>query len=249
MKRNKVNFGKQSGYCFLDELRAENVEPSLDASDICSSGFREWYMNRRGVLVSTDEAWVESTFADGWIAAYRMLVQDGVPVIAEMRVFPDEPARDPTGRWSAEYLGMRATVPKGGITARLVRRIRPGEHYQAACSRVHGVGKGKRAGRRWESYQSNLRNNLSGRGRKRKPDTFFLKYAADYANAFKEDPTNPVEAVSLKRGLSREKVRAMIWQCRQRKLLDPVIQGRPGGDLTPYARRLLKYRKTKGRTK
>src|SRR5215475_4292276 len=71
--------------------------------------------------------WLEAPVGDSWLAAFRVLVQKGRPIIAEVRVFPDEKInlRD-KGEWSASMLGVDAKAPDGGITAPLIRDIRLG---------------------------------------------------------------------------------------------------------------------------
>ena len=71
--------------------------------------------------------WLEAPLDDGWLLALRVGVQEGWPVVAELRVFPDEgddrDSRWP-GCWSAERLGYLAPVPPGGLTARKLREVR-----------------------------------------------------------------------------------------------------------------------------
>jgi hypothetical protein len=54
---------------------------------------------------------------DVWVAAYRLLVEEGRLIVAELRVFPAEQDRD-AGSWSGELLGDNAKAPRGGLTAR-----------------------------------------------------------------------------------------------------------------------------------
>ena len=78
-------------------------------------------------LVRDRSVWFEARITPRWIVAFRLTNQRGQPVIAELRMFPDEldeqyPRRAP-GRWRGEY-GATATVPPGGLTARALRQIR-----------------------------------------------------------------------------------------------------------------------------
>ena len=59
-----------------------------------------------------------SSDSGGWVVASRMFLQNGVPVIGELRLFRTVPDRE-AGCWSADYLGTRAQVPNGGITAKI----------------------------------------------------------------------------------------------------------------------------------
>ena len=51
--------------------------------------------------------------------AYRLLQHGGYPVIAELRLFPSETPKRGAGKWSC----LTASVPTGGITARLLRNV------------------------------------------------------------------------------------------------------------------------------
>ena len=105
---------------------------------------------RRRGRRTVNDVWIEQALAGtsaGWILASRVIVDDrGLPVIAEIRVFPDEPKRwvsDPLigrvpldpGEWSAKALGWdaRRSVPRGGLPATLIRRGLPlAEHVDHA---------------------------------------------------------------------------------------------------------------------
>lgn len=66
-------------------------------------------------------AWYEEDVEDGWRVAYRLLAQGNVVVIAEVRVFPADPARRGTpGEWASES----AAVPPGGVTGAVVKWLR-----------------------------------------------------------------------------------------------------------------------------
>jgi hypothetical protein len=98
------------------------------------------------------EVWLEVPLeeADGWVAAYRVIPVEGRPVVAEIRLFPNE--RRPTlkssatkashlalmrgwsddaGEWSAAKLGMQAQVPHRGVPSEAVRALAPAKHMQA----------------------------------------------------------------------------------------------------------------------
>lgn len=72
------------------------------------------------------EFWIEVDY-DSWMVGYRVAPQGGRPVVAEIRVFPREASRATTvttpGEWSCEI----TEIPTGGISARLLRALRPGE--------------------------------------------------------------------------------------------------------------------------
>ena len=57
-----------------------------------------------------------------WRAGYRLVLQDGRPVVGEVRVFPRERIGDPT-RWEADKVGLAANVPNGGVRAATLKRV------------------------------------------------------------------------------------------------------------------------------
>jgi hypothetical protein len=90
---------------------------------------REVFPGARGF----NECWIERPLSNDWMQAVRLAVQDGRPVIAELRIFPAPkwneqsasdkvlPAEEP-GCWAVEWLGDRAKIPPGGLPARGVVR-------------------------------------------------------------------------------------------------------------------------------
>src|SRR5688572_17617593 len=108
---DKIRFMKRSDFLPFRASRARKLALTFDKADIASRGFRKHFL-KDFFLINHEEAWVEVPINKDWLAAYRMVIQGGAaPVIAEMRVFPNEPNRDQGGRWSAEYLGIKAKVP------------------------------------------------------------------------------------------------------------------------------------------
>ena len=71
--------------------------------------------------VSSTEATLHLGHADEWTAWYRLVPQKGLPVVAELRVLPNEDPERLDGRWS----GSSSSVPKGGLRSRLATSVRP----------------------------------------------------------------------------------------------------------------------------
>src|SRR5438552_4074721 len=67
------------------------------------------------------ENWVEDHLDGGWIAAYRLMMKGPRPVVAEVRLFPDDasPSRSP-GRWTEDV----SALPPEGIPAHAMRAVR-----------------------------------------------------------------------------------------------------------------------------
>lgn len=71
---------------------------------------------REGVFVAE--------LADGWVCEYRMADQGGQSVVAELRI---RPGKD---------------LPQGGLTTRLLRRVKLGEHSAAITALIRGMASG-----------------------------------------------------------------------------------------------------------
>jgi hypothetical protein len=200
----------------------------------------------RFVWVTAPRLWVEVPFADGWIAAYRLGVDRGRPVVTELRVFPDEPGRRWAGEWSGEYLGTLAQAPLGGLTARLVRRLKPGEHQRHGDAMLDwlrsefmgeqealdffGLGAGRLAQRAPKA---------TGPRRSRPTNRFYAEVAAFYVNEHKRGNKAPLKAVAAKWKCPYTAARRFIHDARQRGMLTLSERGVMGGMLTPEAKRIL----------
>jgi hypothetical protein len=199
------------------------------------------------------ETWVEVPVADDWIVAYRLVPQRGVPTIAELRVFPRQPrSADSPGGWDGEWRNFDVAVPRGGVTARLLRRVKVGDHlrfgnealawFQKEARRApYGIGvafgvdvfdqpKGRR--------EAKAKHHAGGRPKH--PDAFYAEVAERYASVFREGQRKPVEATAAAMKQPVPNVRSMIHEARERGLLTRVSQGKAGGALTPLARKLLR---------
>lgn len=198
-------------------------------------------------LVLDLSVWVEMPLTARWLVAFRLANQRGQPVIAEVRVFPDEPGKRPAGRWSGEYGAITTRVPPGGITARLLRTIRTQTFKRMLRTIVT----------RWEKELGGLDLGfippavppLTNQGRKGRSDAALARIAAVYEAAYLAD-TPPVPAVAKASRLSLTQARDAIHRARVRGLLSHASkQGKVGGRLTPIARELLKQQTKKKRRK
>jgi len=228
--KSKVHFRKVGAFpCPIDS----DLAKTLGIEIYERRGF-EW-LRENYEFAMLDDAWIEASIAKGWMVAYRMIIQGDVPVIAELRVFPAESGREQyrPGQWSGEFLGMKATVPEGGIKARLVRKIKPGEHYRSTQDFLQWAKE-----RDWEPLGALPSIVPTRRGRKRNDDRFYARFARDYAKLQRGSKT-PAKALAEKHNIAHGQARTIIHQCRKRNLLTPAKQSRPGGLLTPYAEQLL----------
>lgn len=214
----------------------------------------ERWAPRRGVrdlaetvgLALVKEAWVETPLGPGWIAAYRLVPQRGMPVVAELRIFPAESGRPrQPGRWSGEFLGVAARVPPGGLTTRLLRTVRVGG-YRRFAGRVVRETRAK-----WPEFGADELGPLREpkdqprRGRPSRPRAFFAEIARDYVRSIEAGSHRPVADVARRRRLASGQVRDALHRARLLGLLERGGRGRYGGALTEGARALLGMRPTR----
>lgn len=199
------------------------------------------------------ETWVEEQLEGGWIAAYRLMVKAGRPLVAEVRLFPDDPpeSRGPGG-WSEEA----SAVPSEGLPGRALRALRlkvPLERFPRFLRSIerdptfarqllggHGIKLGSEVVRRRP-------------GRAGRTDSFYLVWAVAYVERLAAGSRRPVKDltkhppkvikgyVSDGNVTSGATVRDLIHQARVRGLLTGSPAGRPGGELTPKAKQMLKH--------
>lgn len=241
-------------------LIVESLHPRYRASDLR--------------LVLDQSAWFEMPLGPRWIVAFRLTPQRGQPVISEVRVYPDEPKNYGPGRWSGEY-GAPATVPRGGLTSRILRMIRTKQVFttdlRSIMARkitvemekveIQKANKGRRAlkGTRregtwtkeeWESVFPAIPFSTvkppATRGRQGRSDQELARMAAVYERATLAHRP-PIHAVAKAHGLSLGKARDAIRRARVRGLLEwPQKQGIGGSLLTPPGKMLSKKKHTKG---
>jgi hypothetical protein len=187
----------------------------------------------------------------GWVCTYRLANQDGQSVIAELSIHPS--GKD---------------VPQGGLTTRILRRVRLGAHLAAITATVRGwasggtprkdrtthipAAPGRSAQVRVVFGAEDLDRDtaeglgFSGPPRERRPgrpgrsDREFAELAEQYVDARGRGSTRPTADVARERGYDVAHIRDGIHEARERGLLTrPATKGRAGGELTPRARELL----------
>jgi hypothetical protein len=193
--------------------------------------------------------WYETPIDDTWMAAYRLAQQAGHIVVAEIRVFPLEPERPRlsstgAGLWSAELLGDMAKVPREGLSARVLRKVRMGEHTMMADEALEswrslGILKGM-SGLADTARMTKL--EAPTRGRPGHPPLHYARLARTYAAAVARKSPRPTEVVAARHRLTLGHARDLIHKARVRGFLTTTIKGRPAGALTPKAKALLGIR-------
>jgi hypothetical protein len=200
------------------------------------------------------ETWLEGPLGGGtWMVAYRVVLQGDRPVIAEVRVFPNEDGRKRRGQWSAQRLGDLAPVPAGGLPAHLLRKLKPGEALKLSkdklgrlydtWSRLYGTDGPELLAPSWGSASKDLdlRPGRSGR-----PEEFWAKIAEAYVSALQGGSRTPIRDLAEQFGCSPPRMRDLVFQARNKKFLTESTSGRSGGDLTHQARRVLGLKSQQG---
>jgi hypothetical protein len=201
------------------------------------------------------ELWVEAPLGDEWVAAFRLLEDQGQMVIGELRVFPAEDDRPPgeiggettaarvrpAGRWRAEHEGSDAWAPEGGLTARLARSVRfdvsrpfAGE----ALVHVLGIYPDHEA---WRRHLGTLAlPDMPGGNRSRSTDVERVRVVAKYVAKVQEGSRKPVAELAAESNWSEGRLRQILAEARRRGWLTATPRRQAGGTLTEKALEILR---------
>ena len=185
---------------------------------------------------SDSSVWAQINLGDSWRVAYRIIPQDDELVVGEIRVFPREGNwfKEPApGEWSAKVLGRLAKVPPGGITARLLRQVKVGQHHEYANEFV------KKFYPQIEDYLSAPRSSPKPRRKNRLSDVYLAALAGLYVAVLDTGVKQPIVELSRRLKRKREEIRDHLHQARNRKILAGGRQGRATGTLTEKAKELI----------
>jgi hypothetical protein len=193
-----------------------------------------------------------------WLALYRIELQEGQLVVAEIRIVP-------WPRVAVELKGLRegapviTAIPDGGISARALRRLQIGQALKLGREWLEGhfkVDALRARDPRWFRVTTPASHGITAEmleaprrpGRRGRGDLFYAEIVALYVEAVEAGSPHPVQEV--RRRLEEERnqpyteasVRALIHQGRQRGLLTRSPRGVAGGQLTPKAHDVLRKR-------
>jgi hypothetical protein len=198
------------------------------------------------------EAWVEDDLGDGWVAAYRLMMKSDRPVVAEVRLFPDDP---PVSRGPGQWSEQASAVPSEGIPGRALRDLRLTfalERFSRFLRLIEGDPKLAKQLLGAHGIPLGARPAKRRPGRAGRADAYYLAFAMAYVERLAEGSRRPVQDLAehppkaikgyVSDGLvaSPATVRDIIHQARVRGLLTGSPPGRPGGELTPKAKDMLK---------
>ena len=159
------------------------------------------------------------------MAAYRFVNQDGSPVVAELRLFPREPEfkkKRPAGEWSAQWVGVGANAPRGGLGSRILRKIRVATHVQEFHKLADWWarrGKFPKWAGRIASLAAEIQTPLSRHARpgSNSDEMFFATVAGDYVRVARH-PTNgrrPIAEMAAHFGLPQGQIRKWVHRSRE----------------------------------
>jgi hypothetical protein len=213
-----------------------------------------FYRERRGrpdptqeVAPCADELWLEQALGGAWVAALRVVPQGATFVVAEVRIFPDSPARGPgkrdPGRWSERP----EDVPSGGLPARRLREV----HLDAARAQTREIVAYLR-GRLGDEYvlgeggllarfgfdQRLLYAKTTRRGRPGADPLALAELAQQYLVKCGES-TKPVQELARDRGEKVARTRELLRRAASQGLLVRRGRGQAGGQLGREAQGLL----------
>jgi hypothetical protein len=212
----------------------------------------------------------ETDLADGWTLVEIFELQDGKPVVAELKIFPRPPkAKAGTTRKARNY-GHRSpegngdSVPKGGVTASLLRQVKPGirntqellndyrdwlTNYARAGRFIVGSewGKGmkpedldelQQRAERFDEQIGRPSRAKTGKGR-RQTDRYYSQLAMDYERLCREGSRSPVKTMAEERDLDIGRMRSHVHRARRNGFLTATAIGTSGGFATDKAKRVF----------
>lgn len=199
------------------------------------------------------ETWYVYPLTDQWTAAFRLVPQDGRPVIGELRIYPTEQGAKP-GEWSGSTGQTSPEVPRGGLTARAIRQVRTDEalrevhsHMDAWITR-HGIKAVLAAGALFDRFgftEQGIEDIDQARGRPRKyQDADYALIAKLYVEASMEEPRKVLQALipklaEHKLGNDIHAARSLVQGARRHGMLTSTRRGVAGGQITARARAFL----------
>ena len=205
-----------------------------DPSDLASAGLPQTPANpaQGACSVVVDNVWVVRPLNDEWMAAYRLVIQNGAFVVGELRIYPAESLGYSLGDWSGIWHGLDATVPDGGITATLARDGANMKPSLTASRRILQALK-----KRCPDFTDLQGHGLAtfdppkpisqSEGTLGRPMKFFEDVAKVYNRAIVNESRHPVQDVALELEMdSVAQARDAVYRARKLVLIPKTTRGR-----------------------
>ena len=170
-----------------------------------------------------DGEWQETDLDTGWTVREQMTLQAGRRVVSTL-----------------EIVSTSRTVPAGGVTARLLRRIKVGQLARGLQQRIATYFGAATADRVFEHLQwtSGKRSRRRPR-RRRTDDRYYAELARDYVTLWQAGDRTPAQTLARLRAVRPEHLRSHIHLARANGFLSDTTRGSAGGSLTRKAEREL----------
>lgn len=198
------------------------------------------------------EPWYEIDVDGSWTSSYRLAIQQGRPVVAELRVFPTQDRHEDdvnyeAGEWSVEWDGPNAAVPEGGLTGTLLRKV-PFEVLDALPGIVEWIKEHHPEDIEFLRGSGLAAQELKERrpGPKGPNDEELVEYALEYLDLTEAGHRNPHTLLARKHNHSDHRSKHLIHTARERSLLSSPLPGRAGGMLLHRGEKVLKRMKKNG---
>ena len=204
--------------------------------------------------VTSDLVVTELLEGGDWVAWYRLVAEEGTPVIAELRIFPLEASS--TGLET--YTPTPTSVPAGGLLSGIARKARPDFIRRLSHAYFEHAGDGRspefvefvdlnmrRAG--FDPDRAKLPARTKGGQQLRVSDVHVAAVAAEYANRVRSGSRKPRAETAEHFDQTSEWVRDCLLRARKAGILSPSPgHGRSGGNLTEKGSKLLQQQEEKG---
>jgi hypothetical protein len=240
------------GYIYARDSYLFNMESPLKKANGSDTRLR----------VGNDALWLDAKLGEDWRVSYRLEVQNGRVIVAELRIFPRaRPLRLGPGRHGSAAIrrameqGSSSAIPPGGLSTRLLRRVRLGHDVHSLVQIAEGIKRNDPAAfapgtvlAKWgvtadvlfEAVPTRRQEVWTGRGRPSIPAVVYAALASEYSTLVAGGSDRPVQELAERSGQPLTLVRSRIQTARRLGLLDPGVQGNAGGQLTPAAKQLLR---------
>ena len=176
----------------------------------------------------SDGAWQDTDLDNGWTVRERMASQGGRRVVSELSIVPTS-----------------GTVPAGGITARLLRRVKIGQFARGLQQTIAKYFGADAADRVFDTLQWSSGTRPRKRPRHRRvDDRYYAELARDYVTLWQHDDRKPTKTLARLRDVRPEHMRSQIHLARANGFLGETTRGTAGGSLTRKAERELSKKDT-----
>jgi hypothetical protein len=170
-----------------------------------------------------EDDWQETDLDDGWTVRESLVMQGGRRVVSALAIRPTS-----------------AAIPAGGITARLLRRVKVGHlarGFQHSLAKYFGAAAADRV---FNELGWSAGPRLRRRPRRRRvDDRYYAELARDYVALCRQGDRKPTRTLAQLRDVPPDQMRSHVHLARANGFLSATTRGTASGSLTPKAARAL----------